>query len=582
MSAAGARIVMAALAAATLFLGACANVPLETQPQVIKDVEGPLQQDEDEGPELNLSSSDIVRSYVDANAQSVGHEESRLYLDKGSRGRWVPAKSIVLLEDQFSAVLAPPEEQPDSKNERIVVLAGQQVGTLGVDSAFNPAPQAYENRFRVNRQDDGQWRIVDPPAEVMITLSKFELNYFKVPVYFFAPDGDVRVPDPRYVLAKPQAALPGKVVELLLNGPSGALRNAVANPLDMVQLHTNVTYAADGALTIPLEGASELSDQTKRHIAAQIVLSLESVTTSRVRITSEDVPLLPDQPELRPADLPSYSATALMSAELPGMVVSDGRLVSLGSGREINGPAGYGAYEVATAAQSLEGGQLAVVEKLSKSVRLRVGPVDETGQIVELKGTTLTRPTWRPALSGSRISNELWTVRDGRKVLRVQRTPQGLWTPQEVNANEVEVFGKITALRLSRDGTRAAVVADNKLIVAAVARSPDTVALQAPRVLQPDTLTDVVDVDWLSQETLVVGTKLPGRPVLKVTVDGYRMDRFNSANLSPPITSVAAAPGRVVVASDVRGLWTANGSGEVWRPHPNVQGPSRAVVFYPG
>lgn len=264
------------------------------------------------------------------------------------------------------------------------------------------------------------------------------------------------------------------------------------------------------------------------------------------------------------------------------MVVSDGRLVSLGSGREVDGPAGHGAYEVATAAQSLEGGQLAVVEKLSKSVRLRVGSVDEIGQIVELKGKTLTRPTWRPALSGNRISNELWTVRDGRTVLRVQRTPQGLWTPQEVNANDVEVFGKITALRLSRDGTRAAVVADDRLIVASVARSPDTVALQAPRVLQSDTLTDVVDVDWLSQETLVVGTKVPGRPVLKVTVDGYRMDRFNSANLSPPITSVAAAPGRVVVASDVRGLWTANGSGEVWRPHPHVQGPSRAVAFYPG
>lgn len=575
----GAAVVLAAVLFSAV---GCANVPLETQPQVIKDVEGPLQQDVDEGPAPNLSPSDVVRAFVGANARSVGHEESRLYLERESRARWVPTSSIVILEDQFSAVLAPAEEQPASEVERVVVLEGKQVGVLGLDSAFIPGSQSYVTRFRVRLQDDGQWRIVDPPAEVMITLSQFEVNYFKVPVYFFAPDGAVRVPDPRYVLAKPQATLPGKVVELLLAGPSGAVRNAVEDPLDRVDLHTNVTYAADGALVVPLAGAADLSEETKRRVAAQIVLSLESVTTSRIRITTDGDPLLPDQPELRPSDLPSYSATALMSAELPGMAVLNERLISLGSGREINGPAGYGAFRVLTAAQSLEGGQLALVERRDKGVGLRVGSASGDLQVVRLRGKTLTRPTWRPALTGNNVSNEVWTVRDGKKVLRVLFTSLGVWTPQEVNASEVEAFGRITALRLSRDGTRAAVVADGKLIVASIARTPETVALQAPRVLQSELLTDVVDVDWLSQESLVVGTKSGGRPVVKVAVDGYRVDRFNSANLTPPIKAVAAAPGKAIVAADGRGLWTVNGSGEVWRPHAAVAGGSRALPFYPG
>lgn len=577
-------VTLAVLGVTVLLAGGCTTVPVETQPQVVRDVSGPLQQEEDEGPEADLSPSDIVRAYVGANARSVGHDESRLYLDKGSRADWIPAESIVILEDQFSAVLAPVGEQPHNENERIVILAGHQVGTLGIDSAFIPGPRPYENRFRVRRQQDGQWRIVNPPAEVMITLADFEINYVKVPVFFFAPDGDVRVPDPRYVLSKPQAALPAKVIELLLEGPSNAVRNAVDNPLDRIELDTNVANDPDGALEVPLVGASEFSEQAKRRIAAQVVLSLESVTTSRIRITTDGSPLLPDQPELRPSDLPSYSATALLSAELPGLALVGGRLRSLGTGRELNGPSGYGAYALVSAAQSLEGGQLALVERRAKGVRLRVGSVTGNAQIVGLSGRSLTRPSWRPALSGNKISNEVWTVRDGRKVLRVLRTPQGSWTPQEVNATEVEAFGKITALRLSRDGTRAAVVANGKLIVASVARSSDAVALQAPQVLQPDVLTDVVDVDWLSQDTIVAGTRTASYPVVKVTVDGYRLDRFNSANLTPPVNAITAAPGRPVIAADIRGLWTSNGSKEVWRPHGQVQGSevSRPIPFYPG
>ncbi|MGH3947762.1 MAG: LpqB family beta-propeller domain-containing protein [Pseudonocardiaceae bacterium] len=576
---------LAAVAAVAFAAGGCANVPSETQPQVVKDVSGPLQQEEIEEPRADLSPADIVREFVKANARSVDHQESRLYLDRASRVRWHPAKTIAILDEQFSTVLAPIDEQPEDENERIVMLTGRQVGTLGVDSAFIPGALPYEKRVTVRRQADGQWRIADPPAEVMITVSEFEANYFKVPVYFFAPDGDVRVPDPRYVLSRPQAGLPAKVMALLLEGPSSYLTGAVDNPLgDQVELDTNVTNDPDGALEVPLVGASGYSEQTKQRIAAQIVFSLESVTTSRVRITTDGVPLLADQPELRPSDLPSYSATSLLSAELPGMAVVGSRLLSLGDGEPVDGPAGNGVYDLVTAAQSLGGSQLALVERREKGVRLRVGPISGAAQVVELEGNRLTRPTWRPALSGNQVSNEVWTVQDGKKVVRVLLTPQGTWTPQEVNATEITPFGEITALRLSRDGTRAVVVADRKLIVAAVARSSDAVRLQSPRVLQPEVLDDVVDADWLSQDMIVVATGSALRPVVKVTVDGYRMDPFNSANLTPPISAITAASGRAVVAADIRGLWTASGVGEVWRPHPQVQGASvsPAEPFYPG
>jgi hypothetical protein len=95
------------------------------------------------------------------------------------------------------------------------------------------------------------------------------------------------------------------------------------------------------------------------------------------------------------------------------------------------------------------------------------------------------------------------------------------------------------------------------------------------------TLTGVVDVDWLSQDSLVAATTLPSQPVVKVPIDGLRLDTFNSSNLTPPVYAITAAPGRPIVVADASGLWTASDVGEVWRPHPHSQG-MRPAPFYPG
>ena len=79
----------------------------------------------------------------------------------------------------------------------------------------------------------------------------------------------------------------------------------------------------------------------------------------------------------------------------------------------------------------------------------------------------------------------MWTVEDGN-VVRIVRTGDETWTSVEVNASALDSFGAITELRLSRDGTRAAMVtASGKLVVAAVVRDKDSVSLALPRTLQP-------------------------------------------------------------------------------------------------
>ncbi|TWH20520.1 LpqB family beta-propeller domain-containing protein [Prauserella rugosa] len=467
--------------------------------------------------------------------------------------------------------------------EQVITVRGGHVGRLGGDGAFIPSDEPVAQSILL-RKEDGEWRIVDPPQSIMITASDFEETYFRVPVYFAAPETNVLVPDVRYVVARPQSGLPARVVDLLLSGPSSGLAGAVRNPLgDTASLETNVTTTRDGALSVPLTGVGDRSRQDRELIAAQVVRSLQTVTTSRIRLLSDGSALIDGHADWRPGELPAYEAAATPSSDLPGLMVAGGRIYSLGSGAPIEGPAGAGNYRVQSAAQSLGGDQLAIVEQAGRDVRLRVGLYGEQAQQVDVDAESLTRPTWLPATTRGEQSREVWTVSGGERVLQVVPDGEGRWVAQSVNSAEIAPMGEITELRLSRDGTRAAMIVDGKVVVAAVVRDTESrtsVSLRAPRVLQGDDLSDAVALDWNGQDTLVVATRSESRPVLRVPVDGLRIDQFNSSNLIAPMRGITAAPGRPTVVADATGLWTASDLGDVWRPHD--QRSPDAVPFYPG
>jgi hypothetical protein len=174
----------------------------------------------------------------------------------------------------------------------------------------------------------------------------------------------------------------------------------------------------------------------------------------------------------------------------------------------------------------------------------------------------------------------VWTAVDELSVGRMVLDPNGHWTALQVNAADLVQQGGITELRFSRDGARVAAVIKGQLWVASVVVNGDSVSLREPRHLQPHDLEDVIDVDWVAQDSLVAVTKSPSQPVVRVTVDGQRLDAFNSSNLTPTVHGVTAAPSRSIVVADANGLWTAFELGEVWRPQSHTM--KDADPFYPG
>lgn len=567
-----------------LLVAGCANIPEESTPHAVRDNQQPVTDVAEEPPTPNLNAFDLVREFV---RRSGNPEAARMYLTERAKKNWGSDTKPTIIHDTFGTLPEPNNEKGSGSGEGgaadatvTVVLRATLLGRLGTDSAFIPA--IGQNEYRVGvRRENGQWRIDQPPQGVFVPISDFATAYRQVTVYFFDPDLRITVPDLRYVSAQPATGLPARVISTLLNGPSDSMRGSLKNPLEGITARTNVVPSADGTLTVELTPLGDKSEDEREQIAAQIVLSLQSVTSARLRIKADNSDLIPGHGDWRLSDLKQYDAPTKPNPDQPGLVAGDGRLRNLLDGKPIQGPAGNGEYNVISGAQSIDGSQLAVVTNVGGKPRLRVGRYGDAMQEIGVDAATMTRPTWRVSTAQGQDASEVWTVEDGN-VVRIVRTGNESWTSVEVNASALEPFGTITQLRLSRDGTRAAMITSSgKLVLAAVNRDKDSVILASPRTLQPTMIVAANGVDWSNQHTVVVTTEQTSLPVISVPVDGYSIDTYDYNNLQLPVKAVTAAPDRDLVVTDSAAVSTVPGPGQVWRRLQNGQG-TAAIPFYPG
>ncbi|RDI33334.1 LpqB family beta-propeller domain-containing protein [Lentzea flaviverrucosa] len=576
------RLAMLVLVLVTL--AGCAAIPTNTQPKPIgsKDNKASNTPTAPE-PRQNIDPFTLVRDFIEATSNpDNNYASARAFMTEDASRKW-DTKNPTIIETGFSTV--PTSQAPQDKTQT-VLLQGKYLGRLGSDNAFVPQLGDFQKPVKVERNSENQWRISEPPAGIYMPQGIFNTTYRRITLYFYNPEFTVLVPDPRYVVIPPATSIPTRVTELLIAGPGDAVRDTLVSALGPdTDKFSDTLESDDGALEVNLTNVGkDLTPEKRKQIVAQVVKSLSGVTSSRLRVLVDGQQILPDQRDYRPSDVSATAGEALLAlnANLQGMIVADGSVRSLTDGAPIKGPAGTGAYSVTSAAQSLDGSRLAVVSRAGGRMRLRVGELEQELSEVDLVATTLSRPTWQLSSGPKEPGTEVWTAVDGTSVTRVTRSDNGSWTAKGVNITDILPFGSISELRLSRDGTRAALVIAGKLYIASVVRDNQDVALRSPRQLQPSILGSAVQsIDWLSQDVLVVSSSLPSWPVTKVYTDGYKMDRYSQSNLNVPVGSVAAAPARQVQVVDPSGLWSASDITDVWRSS-GIRVPAGALVFYPG
>lgn len=560
-------------------LAGCATVPESSDLQVVRSMPVDRQMPPPVGPVRGVDPFRLVREFIEATGNPAnGHAAARAFLTREAAESWDTSASLTVIEDAPGATpvnVALGETGPTEGLRRIQV-GGPRLGRLEADGSFTPLPGRFSVQFDVVREL-GEWRITDPRPGVLMESTAFQRHYRQVRVSFVDPNRGTLVPDLRWVPAQPAPSLAGRVLDLLLAGPSDELAGAVISALpEGVRPRSNVLVSSDGRTVIDLAGLGGLAEPERRLVAAQIVNTLDGLVPAPLRLLADGEPLVDGQLEWTAADITSYTSAAGPQPDVPGQVVLDGRLRGL-DGVPVPGPAGSGQLTVLSAARSSPAGEwlAAVVTGPDGRPQLRVGRTDGALTAVPMDADSMTRPTWRPS------GTEVWTVINGSTVAGVVLSDTGLSAPYQVNTAELAELGPITELRLSRDGVRAAAVVGGQLVVAAVVTESGEVSLRHPQVLRKGNLPPIAGVDWARSELLMVASAEPSPSVSSVSVDGLTRRQLPSTNLTGPLTGIIAAPGREVVVADATGLWAYSDTQEMWEPLLGGIGPG-AVPLYPG
>jgi hypothetical protein len=590
------------LLAVGLLVAGCATVPGNSDVTVLRRVGDAAEPSAPPGPVRGAGPLETVRGWVLASgATAERHQAARAFLTSPAAGTWDDGAAPTVVSDQVDTVFAAGTTVAGQATVRLRAIA---LGVLNSEGAFVARPGPVEFDIGLVEQS-GQWRIASLPAGTIVRRSDLRANTRPVRTWFLDPLSRTPVSDPRYLATSPAGSIPTRTMQLLLAGPSDGLSGAAVSalPHDAV-LRAGVGLGGDGTAVVDLARTGPLDEPRRREIAQQVSLTLAGAGVPRVRLLLDGEPLVPLTPEItvgealaalppevaRRPDLPIDPVVGSGgAAATPPMVTGDGA-VRLLSGEPVAGSAGSGSARVVSASPSPDGQDLAVVSEAPGPVlppggvpaRLLVGPVGAEPAPTGIEGRALGRPSWSP--SGS----ELWTVVDGAAVRALRPGRGGATRPAGLDTAALAGLGPLSALRVSPDGARLAVVAGGRVAVAAIARDAAGGALLgAVTVVRPDSLDGILDVGWTRTDQLVAVGNRAQSPVTMVSVDGLDLDTAPSTNLTPPVTAVAAQPGRALVVADQSGTWTlptpgsaGTGGGDVWRAVPGFG--TSTVPAYPG
>ncbi len=458
------------------------------------------------GPPRDASPQQIVRGYLDAMlAYPVSTGTAAQYLTPEAAEEWRSSSGVTVYSD--SEVTLPQSESPNAV-EVSVVLRTNEVARLDRQGHHTHSTDNPERAYRL-LQVDGQWRITNPQAGVMVTSTYYEDYFRPFPLYFFDGPGERLVPDLVHLAVGDQ--LPTGLVTALARGPgrSGTFRTYVPGA---GALRPSVTVSDDVAEVEFSTSLAQRSEGQRERLAAQIVWTLRSVPDLRgVRIIGGTTVLSARGERVHPID--SWGGFGPPAGNDTTYALVDDRLVEIDGAavRPVAGAWGRDAGGAVEAAVSED----AVAAVLGGRVRVRV--TDRAGRDPRhILGRRFVAPRWD-------LDHRLWLLDRPGSSTRV-RVHEGERT-RSLPADGVRGLA-VRSFDISPDGGRYAVAAADggreSLYVGAVRRDRDdrVTSLGDPQRLAVD-VGDPHSVSWMSTTRIgFLGDSEAGVQLYEVALDG--------------------------------------------------------------
>ena len=559
------RIVVACLAVLTVVLAGCAGVPSSSSPQAIGTVSRPAPPSLPK-PTPGMDPDILLREFLKATADPANrHLAARQFLTESASSGWDDAGSALLIDNVVFVETREPEKVSVTMRADILgSLSDMGVFETGEGALPDPGP------IELIKTSDG-WRIDTLPNGVFLDWQQFQETYKRNTLYFVDPTGKTVVPDPRYVAVSEPDQLATELVSKLIAGPRPEMAKTVRNLLDDPLKLSGPVTRADGGKTgvgrgyggarIDLENLSTTDPHSRQLLAAQIIWTLSRAGINGPYVINADGAALDDRfaDGWTTADVAATDPGAADGAAAGLHALVGGSLVSLDENSAPRVPGAFGQTPgQVSAALSRSGQEVAsvVVQRPGApdmASSLWVGQLGGSAAQV-MDGRTLSRPSWS-------LDESIWVVVDGLNVVRAVQDASGqpARIPVDSTAVTARFPGAITELQLSRDGTRAAMVIDGRVILAGVEQTEGGgYALTFPRRLGYGLGNTAVSLGWRTGDDIVVSRTDPQHPVSYVNLDGVNSDA-PSRNLLMPVTTVAANPSTVYV-SDGRGVLQLSGA----------------------
>ena len=536
------------LTAGALLLAGCASVPSSGPVTRADDlaVQEPEVRYEPPGPVAGSTPLEIVLGFLDAQqAYPASIDTAAQFLAPDAAAAWRPAVRTVVYD------------RVDTRRQvSTVELTTRRVATVSARGDYSTRVDAQPRRDHVFSlvQEEGEWRIENPPDATYVSATTFERYYRPYSLFFLDITREVLVAEPVWLPSG--SGLPTLLLRGLLAGPSRALGKAVSTAVPGDADSVSTVTSDDGVVEVRLPAsAASLSQRQRDLLSAQLVWTMQQAPgVEGVRVMLGEAPLGGDgvsavQPvgswqSFDPSDPASRGQLFALRRGRLVAVSEDGAFDF--AGRFGESAQGIAAFDInldltTIAALSAADGRLLVSELAD--------PAGDTGIATWYVGSDLLEPTWDRY-------GQLWVVdRDGGSSQVLVVSADGA---RAIDSGIVS-RGRVLSYALSPDGSRFAavvrgpsspdaraperrggatqdsrrepreVVPAPRVVVGRIVRSEGRGAVRVDRV-QPlvtaaGTLDRPVDLAWRSATELVVLARVDGSPPepFTVRIDGSQV-----------------------------------------------------------